>query len=188
MLSARLSDHGLDCVVLREPGGTEVSERVRTLLLDASLKMDPFTELLLFSAARSQLCRERIAPLVADGRTVICDRFYDSTVAYQGAGRQVGDFEWLTDFNRRVTGGLVPDRTYLLRVPATVAESRRAHRRNDRLESGGYDFFIRVERAYERIAGDEPQRFKVLDGSPPPDEIAEQIWADASLLLLEPDR
>ncbi|MBT8399007.1 MAG: dTMP kinase [Rhodothermia bacterium] len=186
LLGARLEDGSIECTVLREPGGTDVSERVRSLLLDVSLRMEPMTELLLFSAARSQLCRERIIPMLAEGRVVICDRFYDSTVAYQGGGREVGDFDWLRDFNRRVTGGLVPDRTYLLDVTGEIGAARRAGREDDRLESGGVDFFERIRQTYLRIASEEPERVKVIDGARPRDEIAAEIWEDASRLLAEP--
>ncbi len=186
LLSARLRDLGLDCTVLREPGGTDVSERVRSLLLDVSLRMEPMTELLLFSAARSQLCRERIVPILSEGGVVICDRFYDSTVAYQGGGREVGDFDWLRDFNRRVTGGLVPDRTYLLDVAGAVGSARRADRADDRLESGGAEFFERIRQTYLRIAAEEPNRVRVVHGARPRDEIAAEIWEDATRLLAEP--
>ncbi len=186
LLDARLRERGVDCKLLREPGGTDVSERVRSLLLDVSLRMEPMTELLLFSAARSQLCRERIIPMLSEGRVVICDRFYDSTVAYQGGGREVGDFDWLRDFNRRVTGGLVPDRTYLLDVTGEMGAARRAGRDDDRLESGGADFFERIRQTYLRIAREEPKRVKVIRGARTQDEIAAEIWEDASRLLAEP--
>lgn len=186
LLQNRLVEQGLAPTVLREPGGTDVSERVRTLLLDKALRMSPFTELLLFSAARSELCREKIAPLLAEGKIVICDRFFDSTVAYQGGGRQVGEFEWLTDFNLRVTGGLVPDRTYLLMVPDATARARRLGREDDRLESAGNDFFSRVQETYQKIADREPERLEVMDGSLPPHVIAERIWSDVQALLSEP--
>lgn len=170
-------------VVFREPGGTRLSERVRTVLLDSDLHIEPFAELLLFSAARSQLCAEKIQPLLDRGEVVILDRFFDSTVAYQGGGRQIGDFEWLSEFNRRVTGGLIPDRTYYLRVSAEESRRRRQYREEDRLEAGGEAFFDLVVAAYERIAAEHPQRVLVVDGDRPPDEVAETVWADARSLI-----
>ncbi len=181
-----MAAEGLEPVVFREPGGTVLSERVRAVLLDHTLSVDPMAELLLFSAARCQLSTERIRPLLEAGRVVICDRFYDSTVAYQGGGRRLGEFEWLTDFNRRVTGGLVPDRTYYLRVSPETARRRRADRAVDRLEAGGDSFFQRVQETYDRSAREMPQRFVVVEGERSPEEIAELIWEDAVRLMKEP--
>ncbi|NNE46532.1 MAG: dTMP kinase [Rhodothermales bacterium] len=188
LLRKRCQALGVDSTVFREPGGTLLSERVRPLLLDPALHVEPLAELLLFSAARSQLCEEKIRPLLAEGAVVILDRFYDSTVAYQGGGRQIGDFDWLSEFNRRVTGGLEPDRTYYLRVTLEVAARRRRHREEDRLESGGEAFFERVEAAYERIARENHDRVVSIDGNGPPEEVADAVWKDARTLIvpLEP--
>lgn len=181
-----MAAEGHEPVVFREPGGTILSERVRAVLLDHTLSVDPMAELLLFSAARCQLSAERIRPLLKAGRVVICDRFYDSTVAYQGGGRGLGEFEWLTDFNRRVTGGLVPDRTYYIRVSPETSQRRRADREVDRLEAGGDAFFSRVQETYERIAREMPERFMVIDGERRPEAIADEIWDDAEALIQEP--
>ena len=183
LLRKHLARVGREPVVFREPGGTRLSERVRTVLLDSDLHIEPFAELLLFSAARSQLCAEKIQPLLDRGEVVILDRFFDSTVAYQGGGRQIGDFEWLSEFNRRVTGGLIPDRTYYLRVSAEESRRRRQYREEDRLEAGGEAFFDLVVAAYERIAAEHPQRVLVVDGDRPPDEVAETVWADSRSLI-----
>lgn len=179
LLRKRLRQAGIDSVVFREPGGSRLSERVRELLLDTALHIEPFAELLLFSAARAQLCSEKIAPLLDRGEVVLLDRFYDSTVAYQGGGRQIGDFEWLSEFNRRVTDDLTPDRTYYLRVSTEVGHRRRRHRDQDRLEAGGDAFFERVAETYERIAAEHPERVLIIDGDRPPDEVSETIWSDA---------
>lgn len=183
LLKKRIRRAGVETVVFREPGGTPLSEQVRTLLLDSRLHIHPLAELLLFSAARAQLCNEEIRPLLERGVVVIVDRFYDSTVAYQGGGRQIGDYEWLSEFNRRVTGGLVPDRTYYLRVSVEAAVKRRQYQDDDRLESGGAEFFRRVELAYERIAREEPQRVVIVDGDGAPEDIGETIWSDAIALI-----
>ena len=124
-LAAFLREAGRDPLLVREPGGTELSERLRAVLLDTRSNMHPMAELLLFSAARTQLVAERIRPALEAGRIVICDRFYDSTTAYQGAGRGVADPAWLQSFHRRVTDGLVPDRTFLVALPPERAQKRR---------------------------------------------------------------
>lgn len=183
LLRKKLREERRDSVVFREPGGTALSERVRSILLDGDLHIEPLAELLLFSAARSQLCAEKIRPLLQAGEIVILDRFYDSTVAYQGGGREIGDFEWLSEFNARVTGNLVPDRTYFLRISIEAALRRRQYRENDRLESGGDEFFRRVHEAYERIAREHSGRVVVIDGDRPQDDVAESIWEDARSLL-----
>jgi dTMP kinase len=183
LLRKHLVRAGIEPVLFREPGGTRLSERVRSVLLDPDLHIEPLAELFLFSAARSQLCAEEIRPLLDRGKVVMLDRFFDSTVAYQGGGREIGDFEWLTEFNRRVTGDLTPDRTYYLRVSTDEAFRRRRHRTDDRLEAGGAEFFERVAASYERIAREHPDRVLVIDGDGTPDEIAEVIWADARAIV-----
>ena len=164
-------------LLVREPGGTELSERVRQLLLDPALAIDAMAELLLFSAARAQLVREVIAPALDQGRLVLADRFYDSSTAYQGAGRGVAAPDWLQDFHRHVTGGLTPERTYLIDVPPAVAAGRRG-RRTDRMEQAGAAFFERVRSAYLHIAEAEPERVLVLDGLRTVAEVHAEIVAD----------
>ncbi|MGA0255425.1 MAG: dTMP kinase [Rhodothermales bacterium] len=173
---------GKSVMYVREPGGTDLSERIRDLLLDPSISMDPFTEMLLFSAARSELVRSRIQAAHRDGHIVICDRFFDSTVAYQGGGRQLAAPEWLQQFQRAVTGGVVPDRTYLIRVDLATATQRLAHRlgqgAGDRMERAGPGFFQRVIDTYDHLAAAEPARFLVLDGSRDIDSLQEHIRQD----------
>ncbi len=183
LLRRRLSQSGIESVVFREPGGSRLSERVRELLLDPVLHIEPFAELLLFSAARSQLCAEKIKPLLDRRAVVLLDRFYDSTVAYQGGGRQIGDLDWLSEFNRKVTGGLKPDRTYYLRIPTSVGTRRRRHRDDDRLEAGGEVFFERIVETYEQIAAGDPGRVLVVDGDRAPEDVAETIWEDARFIV-----
>ena len=182
LLADRLIAEGSDVQVFREPGGSRLSEQIRTLLLDPSFDIHPFAEMLLFSAARSQLVAKRIRPGLEAGDVIICDRFFDSTIAYQGAGRKLEDEAWLMDFQRRVTGGLVPLRTYLLQVPLETALSRRLVRSGgqaaDRMEKGGEAFFERVLAGYARLAQEDPNRIAVLDGTLSADVLHEQIWAD----------
>ena len=185
LLDDHLQDEGYDTLLVREPGGTELSERVRSILLDSSLNVRPFAELLLFSAARAQVVAERIRPALAEGRIVICDRFYDSTTAYQGAGRGVAEPDWLQDFHRRVTGTLVPDRTYLVELDPETAQARRdeSNREDDRMEEAGFDFYERVTRAYEGLAEEHPDRFVRLDGHRTIEALHESVQADVRGLL-----
>lgn len=187
MLVDHLRAEGYAVTLVREPGGTELSERVRTLLLDSTLKIDPFAELLLFSAARAQLVTEKIRPALAAGQIVICDRFYDSTTAYQGAGRGLEDAAWLRSFHRKVTGGLVPDRTYLVEVPPAVAQARREAADGasvpDRMEAATADFYQRVAEAYAALAEKEPDRFLRLDGEQSIEALHAQIKADLQQLM-----
>ncbi len=186
-LDAYLQDEGYDTLLVREPGGTELSERVRTLLLEPELTVQPFAELLLFSAARAQLVAERIRPALEAGRIVLCDRFYDSTTAYQGAGRGVAETEWLQAFHRRVTGDLVPDRTYLVEVDPETAQTRReeAAGDGDRMETAEDEFYERVGRAYVDLAKEHPERFVRLDGHRPIEALHESVRADVQSLLPE---
>lgn len=184
-LNQFLQAEGHDTLVVREPGGTALSERVRTVLLEPDFNVHPMAELLLFSAARAQLVAERIRPALAAGRIVICDRFYDSTTAYQGAGRGVANPEWLQDFHRRVTGGLTPDRTYLVEVDVDTARARRARdgAPSDRMESAGEEFYERVAGAYDALAASAPERFVRLDGRRPIEALHEDVRADVRTLL-----
>jgi dTMP kinase len=174
----RLSESVREAELFREPGGTPASEQIREMLLDPDMTVDPFAELLLFSAARAQLVAERIRPLLEQSVVVICDRFFDSTTAYQGGGRGIADPAWLQEFHHRVTSGLVPDRTYLLSVSPEQAYARRSHRAADRLEEEGHAFYERVARAYDELARAEPERIVVVDAAKSADEIARAVWAD----------
>ena len=188
LLLEKLQREGRSVLYVREPGGTDVSELIRSLILDPEMDMDPFTEMLLFSAARSELVRTRIRDVQASGGIVICDRFFDSTVAYQGGGRQLADPLWLNDFQRSVTGGIVPDRTYLVRVDLSTARQRLEMRfgeeeAEDRMEKAGGAFFERVIETYDRLAVAEPNRFLVLDGARSIEELQGQITDDVENLL-----
>jgi len=185
-LNQHLQRQGTDPLMVREPGGTQLSERVRSILLAPDFNVQPMAELLLFSAARAQLVAERIRPALSDGRIVICDRFYDSTTAYQGAGRGVADTGWLQSFHRRVTNGLRPDRTYLVEVdPETARARREADASDDRMETAGVDFYERVVEAYEALASEHSDRFVRLDGRRSIEALQEEIRTDVQSLLDE---
>ena len=190
LLVERLAEEGSNALLIREPGGTDLSERVRNVLLDTSLRIDPLTELLLFSAARAQVVSERIQPALKAGHIVISDRFYDSTLAYQGSGRELDDGNWLHKFSERVTRGIVPDHTYLIEIEPKEAVSRREQRfveavggeEEDRMEIAGLPFYERVAAAYRALADAEPERFVRLDGALNREELHTRIWADLKTL------
>jgi dTMP kinase len=160
----------LPVTVLREPGGVEVSERIRALVADPALHVDPRAEALLFAAARAQLVAERLRPLLDAGEWVLVDRFVDSSLAYQGGGRGLG-IATVRELNRFATDGLVPDVTFLLRIPVAEGLGRIAGRSADRLERSGDEFFAAVARAYDSLAAAEPERFVVLDALQPPEAL-----------------
>ena len=181
-----LAARGVDVELLREPGGVELSERIRTLVKDPALRVDPRAEALLYAAARAQLVAERVAPLLEAGRWVLLDRFVDSSLAYQGAGRALG-VDAVRAINDFGTGGLVPDRTLLLRVDSGTRDARRSVRGEapDRLEREADGFFATIAAAYDELAAAEPERWAVIDAAQPP----ERVLADALAYvapLLEP--
>src|SRR4051794_19999807 len=175
-LSTELHERGRPVFVLREPGGVELSERIRDLVKDPAIAMSPRAEALLYAAARAQLVVEQLQPLLAGGDWVLLDRFVDSSLAYQGAGRGLGVPE-IRALNEFATGGLTPDRTLLLRISPS-AGLRRLAGAADRLESAGVEFFSAVASAYDALAAEEPSRFVVLDASlPAPTVLAEALAA-----------
>lgn len=178
LLVERLKSLGREVVFLREPGGTAVSEFVRTLLLDRTHpELTQRAELFLFSAARTQLVTEVIRPALDAGRDVVCDRFYDSTTAYQGYGRGL-DLAEVRAINRIAVCGTTPDLTLFVDVSVEEVERRKAAAglTADRMESAGNDFFGKVRRGYRQLAIAEPDRVVVIDGSRSIDEIRESIW------------
>lgn len=186
-LQQRLEGEGFRVLLVREPGGTALSEGVRNLLLDPTMVIEPLAELLLFSAARAQLVRERIMPALAAGTIVLCDRFFDSTTVYQGVGRGLDPDGWLAPFNLRVTGGLRPVRTYLVDVDSALAQQRRTDRQkrsgHDRMEQMPPAFYERLTSAYRSLAAAEPDRWRVLDGQASVEALHQVIWQDLSSLL-----
>lgn len=158
---------GPETVLLREPGGTAAGERLREILKDPDLHLHPRAELLLFLAARAQLVEEVIRPALEAGRDVVCDRFMDSTTAYQGGARGLG-IEWAQRLNEEAVAGCVPDRTVLLQVDPELAAGRGEGRGGfgaDRFESEGDGFQAAIADAFARLATAEPGRFAVVDGS-----------------------
>jgi dTMP kinase len=158
--------------LLREPGGVALSERIRELVKDPALRCDPRAEALLYAAARAQLVDEQIAPLLAGGTWVLLDRFTDSSLAYQGAGRGLG-LDEIAALNTFATGGLTPDRTLLLRVDPATARSRLVARDAvpDRFEREPPGFFEEIAGAYEQLAARDPGRVRVLDADGPPEAV-----------------
>jgi dTMP kinase len=161
-----------DARLLREPGGVELSERIRELVKDPALEVDARAEALLYAAARAQLIATVVRPLLDAGTTVLLDRFVDSSLAYQGAGRALG-VDAVRAINDFGTGGLVPDRTLLLRIDPAAGRARQTGRGEaaDRLELEDAAFFDAIARAYDQLAAAEPERFRVLDASAPPDVV-----------------
>jgi dTMP kinase len=168
--AARLAEAlGDDALLVREPGGTPAGERVRELLKDPAVEIDPRTEALLFAAARAQLVEGVIRPALDDGRVVVSDRFLDSSLAYQGHARGLGEQE-VRRINEWATAGLVPDLTVLLRIdPAVAAE--RAGVDVDRFEAEGLELQRKVAEGYERLAAAEPGRWQAIDAARDPDEV-----------------
>lgn len=183
-LERDLSARGVDVVLLREPGGVGVSERLRELVKDPELRIGGRAEALLYAAARAQLVEEAIEPLLASGRWVLLDRFVDSSLAYQGRGRELG-IEPVRAINLFATGQLAPDRTLLLVVDPELGRSR-AHTRGeplDRLESERSDFFDRISAAYLELAAQDPDRIRRIDASGTPDEVRKAALIELSDLL-----
>ncbi len=160
---------------VREPGGAVAAERMREILIDPNLPLDPLAELMLFCSARAQVVAEVIRPALDDGKVVVCDRFSDSTVAYQGIARGLG-----VDQTRQAceiaTGGLWPDLTLYLEIDPEIAGTRTDG--GDRFEGEGLEFQRAVADGYRLLADSEPDRIHVLDGSRPQDEVAADVLAE----------
>ena len=207
LLAERLRAAGRIVRVLREPGGTPIGEEVRHTLKHSEQNhaMTAETELLLMNASRAQLVREVIRPALTAGHVVLCDRFYDSTIAYQGYGRQL-DLNLVRTIIEFAVGATRPSLTLLLLVPIDVSEARRRARkqgdwplegtkaeghtppilvepRRDRMEEAGRDFFQRVEDGYQAIAAAEPGRVLTIDSTQPVDAVAAAIWRRVEPLL-----
>jgi dTMP kinase len=179
----------LGATLLREPGGVELSERIRELVKDPALAVDPRAEALLYAAARAQLVAERLRPLLDRGETVVLDRFVDSSLAYQGAARGLG-IDAVRAINEFGTGGLVPDVTLLLELTPAHGRARQDGRgdERDRLEAEPDAFFERIAAAYADLAAREPERITVLDATLPPDELLEQALSVLARVPQAPER
>lgn len=172
-ISTCFKAHRYDIVTTREPGGTPLAERLREILLSQNMSLE--TELLLMFAARQEHINQLIKPALAAGRAVICDRFTDSSFAYQGGGRQMSHqkIQSLVDL---VHPELEPDLTLLFDLPLEIARARMLRERQlDRFEQEQADFFERVRTAYLKRANDDPERFVIIDSSQPKERVAEQV-------------
>jgi dTMP kinase len=187
-LARAIAERGVQVELLREPGGVALSERIRELVKDPSLSVGARAEALLYAAARAELVCERIDPALERGDWVLLDRFVDSSLAYQGAARGLG-YEDVRTINLFATGGLVPDRTLLLRIDPATGRARQQTRgaEPDRLEREGESFFAAIAAAYEELARGEPPRIRQLDGEHPPARVLEQALAEIEDLLPSPD-
>jgi dTMP kinase len=186
-LETSLKAAGIPIRRTREPGGTPYAEEIRKLVLNLGGEpVFPETELLLFLAARAQHVRALIAPSLASGQIVICDRFTDATLAYQGGGRDAG-IEAVRRLNDWATGGLQPKRTFLIDLPVQEGINRSRKRQGnfgiDRIEREGPGFLEKVRAEYLAIADKEPKRIRVLDGTQPADVLAGIILSDVKSML-----
>lgn len=164
LLSRHLDSIGLKHLVTRDPGGTSLGKQIRRILLNPETPVCPVTELLLYEADRAQHVNEVILPALADGTLVLCDRYTDSTVAYQGFGRQL-DLSLIDELNRIATGGLKPELTILFDIDSKAGLGRLHPSGHDRLEREALDFHQKVRAGYHRLVEREPERWQVLDAS-----------------------
>lgn len=175
-LKPLLKDLDIPTRFTREPGGTVVAERVRKILLDPELDMDAWTEAYLYAAARADHSRREVLPAIERGENVFCERYLDSSIAYQGFGRGLGP-EMIRELNSWAVGAVVPDKTFYLRLDAEE-RARRAEQSGaqlDRIEKVGAEFAGRVEAGFEELIRLEPERIEALDATRPPDELAKIV-------------
>ncbi|MBI4187035.1 MAG: dTMP kinase [Chloroflexi bacterium] len=183
ILSKRLAQLAIPFLLTQEPGGTALGARLRRWLKwTQNETFSPLSELLLFNAARAQLVTEVIQPGLDSGNIVICDRYTDSTIAYQGYGRGL-ESALVKTINDAATGGLKPDLTVLLDLPAEEGLARKKARRRDRFEHESIAFHRRVRQGYLKLASAEPERWLVIDATQSKDKIAQIIWHKVSQLL-----
>ncbi len=178
-----LKEKGYEPVLTKDPGGTFIGDLIRNILLDAGNRgMHPLTEMLLFTASRVQLVMEVIKPALEEGKAVICDRFIDSSVAYQGFGRGM-DIDAILEVNKPVTDILVPDITFFLDIPPEEAFRRKARGAADRMEREKEDFYLKVYEGYKKLSSMFPDRIKTIDASLDAEGVARQLkaWLDKIL-------
>jgi dTMP kinase len=191
MLAARLKSEGRDVLETTEPGGTRIGAMIRRILLDsANQELCPTAELLLYFASRAQNVEEAIRPALAEGKIVLTDRFTDSTLAYQGFGRGLGE-RVVADLDRIACRGLTPDVTVLIDIDLETSLARARQRNLDPIESRmdeqAVEFHRRVREAYLAMAAREPGRFRIIDGGPDAASVAEAVW-NAVAPALETER
>ena len=175
LLEAEFEKLGISCKTFREPGGTKLSEKIRTILLDKeNIELYSNAESLLFAAARAQLTAEKIKPAITKGEFVICDRFTDSTIAYQGYGRGL-NINNLELINTIATDGLIPDITFILDIDPQKATERLKTVNPDRMEAAGIDFFKKIRQGYCQIREQNQNRCIAIDGEKPQKDISKEI-------------
>ena len=175
MLEHEFNKLGVEYKTFREPGGTELSEKIRAILLDKeNIELISTAESLLFAAARAQLTAEQIKPAIEKGEFVICDRFTDSTIAYQGYGRGL-DIKQLEEINYIATAGLTPDITFILDISPEAAAVRMEAEASDRMEETGVDFFRRIRGGYRQIKDQNPNRYRLINGEQSPENVFKEI-------------
>jgi dTMP kinase len=176
-LNQELTTRGTVVLVTREPGGTPLGDSLRAIFLEPALAIDPVAEVMLLNASRAQLVADVIAPALKARTVVLCDRFFDATVAYQGYGRGL-DVDSLLEICLVATHRIAPDLTFLIDVPVELSQARlRARGGTDRLEREGTAFHTRVREGYLALAERFPNRYVVLEGTQPPDVLAAGAWA-----------
>ncbi len=180
LLAAWLREQGRTVLETREPGGTPAAEAIREVVLHGP-EMAPWTEAALYAAARADHVALAIRPALERGEDVVCDRYIESSVAYQGIARGLGE-ERVRDLSLMVTDGLLPDCTFVVLVDPEVASARAGESR-DRIERAGHDFMRRADECYRRLVAEQPERFVGLDGERSPDEIAEEVREHVRALL-----
>ncbi len=178
LLLENLKMYNFHPLVVREPGGTKISEKIRDILLSpANQEIFKKTELLLYEAARSQLVHQMILPALKENKFVIVDRFYDSTTTYQGFGRNL-DVDVIKILNNFATSNLKPYKTFFIDISPEESERRRIlnKHKQDRLEKGGIEFFNKIRQGFLKLCIEEPKRFVKINGERKPEEIADEIW------------
>jgi dTMP kinase len=181
LFEQRLRDDGREVVATREPGGTALGERIREVLLHGD-EISAWAEAALFAAVRAELVERVVRPALGRGADVVCDRYLDSSLAYQGIARGLG-VERVLELNLGVVGGLLPERTFVLLVDPEVAASRgRRGGGGDRIEREGRQFHAALDRAYRELGARFPERVVALDGSLARDEVARQVWEACAAL------
>jgi dTMP kinase len=186
-LARAIAGRGVHVELLREPGGVALSERIRELVKDPALEIGARAEALLYAAARAELVHQRVGPLLEDGIWILLDRFVDSSLAYQGAGRGLG-IEQVRAINLLASGGLVPDRTLLLEISPATGRARQRTRgaQPDRLEREDEAFFQAIAAAYQQLARAEPERIRPIDGEQAATPVLQQALLEIEDLLPPP--
>jgi dTMP kinase len=182
-LHRRLVRLAVPALLTHEPGVTVLGRRITRLLKwSGEMKISPLAELMLFNASRAQLVREVVRPALDQGKVVVCDRYTDSTTAYQGYGRGL-DLGIIRSVNETATRGLKPDMTVLLDIPGDTGLARKAGQKTDRFHAAPSAFHRRVREGYLKMAEEEPERWLVIDAAQDQDKIAGEIWQRVSKLL-----